>query len=620
MYSIFRGAYMKSIIVGIRHLIRAVALKSTNRLFNKLMLLFTSIIMLVVVSLTFISYKMLENESFTNNINSNTNNLRLVNQNFSNYYAEIEQISFPYYKFEQVMNSIMNEETDYTAKLYLEDYLRGLYYSRKDIEGIYLYLIESKKYYYISRDDQYSTVRVINDEDILKQQWFRRATENKQNGMVQSLLLSSETGYPINADKTYMAYHRTLRNLIDRQPKAVISFYFNPSIRNEIVKDIPLNKDEHIIFFDSQNTPFYWDQSSFYKLFESSDHHSIKEAVKQDGRFTWLNGQDKYMVIYNTDVAGDWKLMKAIPYTEIYKAAQTNRDLSLFIGIIFIILSILLIAFTSNAITQPLKKLSKKMLHFSEGHFEVETEIRGRDEIAHFSRQFNIMVTKIDDLINEKYKMKLIEKSAILKALEAEINPHFLYNALQAISTKALKNGMEDITDMVDALALTLRYCISGKDVVKLRDEIKHIENYLIIQKARFGNRLEVVYELDVYALDLDIPKLSIQSLVENSVKHALEKISSTITIIISAHLDDSKAMITVTDNGPGILPEKMEDIIKSFQLEWEDWESENIGLKNLNARLKLIYGEEAGITILSDGSRTEMCMIIPGGSRNLDV
>ena len=93
--------------------------------------------------------------------------------------------------------------------------------------------------------------------------------------------------------------------------------------------------------------------------------------------------------------------------------------------------------------------------------------------------------------------MKLVEKNAILKALEAEINPHFLYNALQAISTKALKNERYDIADMVDALALTLRYCISGKDIVQAREELKHIENYMSLQKARFGSRLQVTYAWD---------------------------------------------------------------------------------------------------------------------------
>ncbi len=180
------------------------------------------------------------------------------------------------------------------------------------------------------------------------------------------------------------------------------------------------------------------------------------------------------------------------------------------------------------------------MNRFSGGDFDAEAEVKGRDEIAYLSRHFNQMVRRTNDLINERYKMKLVEKNAILKALEAEINPHFLYNALQAISTKALKNERYDIADMVDALALTLRYCISGKDIVQARAELKHIENYMSLQKARFGSRLQVTYAWDEPLMELEIPKLSIQTLVENSIKHALEKVSSTVTIDIRAKLNES--------------------------------------------------------------------------------
>ncbi|MNM90191.1 Sensor histidine kinase YpdA [compost metagenome] len=229
------------------------------------------------------------------------------------------------------------------------------------------------------------------------------------------------------------------------------------------------------------------------------------------------------------------------------------------------------------------------------------------------------MVIRTNDLINERYKMKLIEKNAILKALEAEINPHFLYNALQAISTKALKSGEYEVADMVDALALTLRYCISGKDIVYAREELKHIDHYLALQKARFGSRLEVNVDWEESLQELQIPKLSIQSLVENSIKHAVEKVSEPVTVTIRAELEGSRACISVHDNGPGITEVRMKQILESFETQWEDQEGENIGLKNLNTRLKLLYGDDAELVIQSDGSGTTMMMLIPrGGSSNV--
>ncbi|MNZ91792.1 Sensor histidine kinase YpdA [compost metagenome] len=291
------------------------------------------------------------------------------------------------------------------------------------------------------------------------------------------------------------------------------------------------------------------------------------------------------------------------------------------IGLIFLVISVIIVVLISNAITKPVHNLAQQMRRFSEGTFDASAPVKGRDEIAYLTRHFNRMVIRTNDLINERYKMKLIEKNAILKALEAEINPHFLYNALQAISTKALKSGEYEVADMVDALALTLRYCISGKDIVYAREELKHIDHYLALQKARFGSRLEVNVEWAESLQELQIPKLSIQSLVENSIKHAVEKVSEPITVTIRAALEGSRACISVHDNGPGITEVRMKQILQSFHTQWEDQEGENIGLKNLNTRLKLLYGDDAELVIQSDsdGSGTTMMMLIPrGGSSNV--
>ncbi|MNI69594.1 Sensor histidine kinase YpdA [compost metagenome] len=172
---------------------------------------------------------------------------------------------------------------------------------------------------------------------------------------------------------------------------------------------------------------------------------------------------------------------------------------------------------------------------------------------------------------------------------------------------------------MVDALALTLRYCISGKDIVYAREELKHIDHYLALQKARFGNRLEVNVDWEESLQELQIPKLSIQSLVENSIKHAVEKMSEPITVTIRAELEGNRSCISVHDNGPGITDIRMKQILQSFETQWEDQEGENIGLKNLNTRLKLLYGDDAELVIQSDGSGTTMMMLIPrGGSSNV--
>ncbi|WP_248547954.1 sensor histidine kinase [Paenibacillus odorifer] len=601
----------------------------SRRLANKLILLFTIIIVLVVTSLTFISYGMLRKESVDNSIASTSNNLLLVGRNLESYLDGIEQLSLPQISYDEITYAILHESEDYASKMYVEDYLKNLYFSRNDLEAIYLYVIKEHKYYYVTKENYNITVRVAEHPSIENLSWYKKALASPFNRSYQSFVknqtsMINSSDYPINKDKSFMGYHRLLRSIVSREPQAVLSLYFNSSVTDEIMKDIPFSKGQHLMYVSPDNEPFVVDDPGFYQ--QSEQAGLLKELTPASGgRVTWSDKEEKYLVIYDISKKEGWKLIKPIPYKEIYEAATTTRKLNYFIGLLFLIVSVILVSFISNKITSPLKNLSLQMKRFSTGSFDAEAQVEGKDEIAYLSRHFNKMVEKTNELINERYKMKIVEKNAVLKALEAEINPHFLYNALQAISTKALKNNNDDIVDMVDNLAMTLRYCISGKDVVHAREELKHIERYLALQKARFGNRMQVAYQWEDPLLELEIPKLSIQTLVENCIKHALEKVSTTITITIEAHVTPSHTVISVTDDGPGFSGGRLEQVRNSLQIQWEDQggedaaesDTESIGLKNLNTRLKLLYGEAAGLAITSDAGGTKMDMRLPRGGIN---
>lgn len=598
----------------------------SRRLANKLILLFTIIIILVVSSLTYISYGMLQKESVNNSIASTSNNLLLVGRNLESYLNGIEQLSLPQISYDEFTYAILHESEDYGSKMYVEDYLKNLYFSRNDLEAVYLYVIKEHKYYYVTKENYNITVRVSEHPSIENLSWYKRALESPYNRSYQSFVEEAPAGdssidYPVNKDKAFMGYHRLLRSIVSREPQAVLSLYLNSSVTDEIMKDIPFSTGEHLMYISPDNEPFTVDDKEFYQGSRKAGLLDLLTPAK-NGRVTWPYSGQKYLVIYDISQKEGWKLVKPIPYKEIYEAATTTRKLSVAIGLLFLIVSVVLVSFTSNRITHPLKNLSLQMKRFSTGSFDAEAVVEGKDEIAYLSRHFNKMVEKTNELINERYKMKIVEKNAVLKALEAEINPHFLYNALQAISTKALKNNNDDIVEMVDNLALTLRYCISGKDVVQAREELRHIERYLALQKARFGNRMQVVYAWDESLMELRIPKLSIQTLVENCIKHALEKVSSTVTIRIEAHVTPTHSVISVLDDGPGISAERLDQVMNSLQIQWEDRDSdaeegegnESIGLKNLNTRLKLLYGEEAGLGIYSSNAGTQMDMRLPRG------
>ncbi|CAM3385058.1 histidine kinase [Paenibacillus lupini] len=597
----------------------------SSRLVNKLILLFTTIIILVVGSLTFISYKMLQREALNNSIASTSNNLLLVNKNLEDYLLGMEQLSLPQINYDELAFAISHAATNYASKMYIENYLRNMYFSRsnEDLEAIYLYFVSSGTYYTISKENFDIKIRSGQAENIPSMSWYKQAMDNSKNQAYQSFLMSNaERGYDMDPSRSFMAYHRVLRSIATRAPQAVVSFYYNKSTMNKIMKDVPYNKGQHLFLLSPDNTPFVLDDRSFYETMEGN---GVLKQLKAGGSnananndgLTWESPEDsKYLVVYNVGEQEGWKLVKPLPYTELYAAAKATRNLNFIIGFLFLLLAVVLITYFSNAVTKPLKLLSQQMKRFSTGDFEASTEVVGRDELAYLSRHFNQMVSRTNELITERYKMKLVEKNAILKALEAEINPHFLYNALQAISTKALKAERFDIADMVDALALTLRYCISGKDIVRASEELLHIERYMSLQKARFGGRLQLVMDWEQELKELEIPKLSIQTLVENAIKHGVEMVSTPVTIKISASAAGGYAFITVSDNGPGFAEGRLGQVMQSFDADWDERAEEegSVGLVNLNTRLKLLYGTSSQLVIRTSPSGTEMEMLIPRG------
>lgn len=570
---------------------------------------------------------MLRKESVNNSIASTSNNLLLVGRNLESYLNGIEQLSLPQISYDEFAYAITHESQDYASKMYVEDYLKNLYFSRKDLESIYLYIIKEQKYYFVTKENYNITVRVAEHPPIDNLTWYKRALASPNNRSYQSFVNDTvEQGdYRVNPEKSFMGYHRLLRSIASREPQAVLSLYFNSSVTDEIMKDIPFAEGEHLMYISPDNEPFVVDNRTFYARTEEADLPD-QLTPEQGGQLTWADDGEKYLVIYDISQKEGWKLVKPIPYKQIYEAATTTRKISYSIGLLFLMASVILVSYLSNRITSPLKNLSLQMKRFSAGSFEAEARVEGNDEIAYLSRHFNKMVERTNELINERYKMKIVEKNAVLKALEAEINPHFLYNALQAISTKALKNNNDDIVEMVDNLALTLRYCISGRDVVQASEELRHIERYLALQKARFGSRMQVVFDWDESLMELRIPKLSVQTLVENCIKHALEKVSATVTIRIEAHVTPAYSVISVTDDGPGMTAERLEEVLGSLQIQWdeetraetagEEGGQESIGLKNLNTRLKLLYGDEAGLLITSEGNGTTMDILLPRGGQ----
>ncbi|MCX7711477.1 MAG: sensor histidine kinase [Clostridia bacterium] len=591
----------------------------TRKLANKLILIFSFTVSLFIIALIFISYNRTTDTLIKDFIDNNKSILKLVNQNFENDIEQIDEFSLTPRQDAQLMTRLTLEEDDYDSEKYIETQLRNMFYSRKDIEEIRFYIPSSMNVYYISRSN--ANIGVDRRVDIRKEPWYQKATEGKYFRHIDPKLGSKADKQDLKEEKIFFTFYRALINIQDQQPLGMVSISFNNTLLKKTIKDEYLENGAIMCILDKENNLFYFNSPVLEK---NQAIQELLNGIKENagtGNFKIRINKFDYLTVFDVSENSGWKMIKLIPLDAISEKIRETRDLSLFAGVIFVFLLIVLIMLVSNAITVPLKRLSRQMDKVGGGNFAVQAEIKGNDEIARLAQKFNSMVTQINDLVNENYLAEINEKTARLKALEAQINPHFLYNSLQAIATKAVMGGMKDISKMIEALAYNLRYCIKEEELVTVSKEMKHINNYLILHKARFDDRLTVEISVQEGTGDVQIPKLSVHTLVENSIKHGLETMTESILIKIHAYFENEHTIIEVSDDGPGMANERLQQVIRDLEDQnWLDKANESIGLKNLNARLKLMYGNEANIDITSGpGLGTVMKMILPQNNQGTD-
>jgi signal transduction histidine kinase len=298
----------------------------------------------------------------------------------------------------------------------------------------------------------------------------------------------------------------------------------------------------------------------------------------------------------------------------------------------FILFSTLVVIFAlftvyinfKKTIYNPIVKIEKAIHGIVDGEVDLKIEVNKKSELYPISESLNIMVTKVKDLIGREYNEKILRKQAELNALQSQINPHFLYNTLESIRGQALEEGVNNIANMSKALSNLFRYSISRKsNMVSLGEELKNVDNYLIIQQYRFSNKFNIkkIIEKEEHndIMMYRMPKLTIQPIVENAIYHGLETKSGKGDITIKIHTTQKRLIISVEDNGVGMEEDKVNSLNRSFisglgeqDIQYET-KTTGIGLFNVNERIRLYFGERYGIRIYSTlGVGTTVEVVIP--------
>lgn len=353
-----------------------------------------------------------------------------------------------------------------------------------------------------------------------------------------------------------------------------------------------------------------------------ADQYMVDNISGTDGYELLEYNDEKFFVSFSPANYTNWTYMIVSPYENLFQAISSVRNAVLTIYLVmFIILMFIGMRFIGG-VTGPIESLNKKMRRVQTGEFShIHEENDGpssKDEAGYMHENFNKMMSQINFLIEENYKKQLVIKDSEFKTLQAQINPHFLYNTLESINWAAKLGANKEVSKMAESLGFILRSSLETKDsLVSLEEEMKIINHYITIQSCRFEERLVFHNAIPDSLLSCKVPKFSLQPLVENAIRYGLQEKIGTCTITIRAKYSNDYVVVTVEDDGPGMEKEFLK------QLASGNYEAHGtgIGLKNINERLGILFGEVYGIEVESEKNKgTKVHMLIPyeGGIKHV--
>ncbi len=412
--------------------------------------------------------------------------------------------------------------------------------------------------------------------------------------------LQTNTVY-LREGREIVAYHQIFR-FMDNMPIALIAIHQRQYKLQDILADIKITQNESILIFNDQNDLIESDLGENGEIAQQRSLAVMEQIAESDSRETVSDGNFWF---YRAVNGGKLRIILVVADKAIVSSLQKTVLAGIFVSIVAVLTAVAASAAYARFLSKPLIDLAARM-----GKIRLDSSQRldrseRDDEIGLLQNSFADMAERTQNLIASEYIAKIEKRNAQLRALQAQINPHFIYNTLQAIGGMALKHEVPGIYEVTLNLIDIMRYSLNfSKDRVRLGDELKYLQSYLQIQNLRFGKRLDLAFDAPEECFDYLVPKLILQPLVENCFEHGLSERVGRWVVTIRAAVSGTDLCLTVTDNGIGIPSEKLEQIRAALETGTDSSlrGAEHIGLTNVNARIRLMFGgEEYGLTIDSD-------------------
>lgn len=368
----------------------------------------------------------------------------------------------------------------------------------------------------------------------------------------------------------------------------------------QICKNVELSKNGYVYLIDRDGEIIYHPrQQLIYSNLISENNY---EAAKyEDGNHIENFDGNKRLVTVKTVGYTGWKLVAISPMSDITADYNEFRVFAIFIMLFTIFTLISINMFVSSRIANPIRALEKSVKELEDGVGKLNIPEKGSYEIQHLGKAIKSMVKQMNQLMDNVMKEQESKRKSELNALQAQINPHFLYNTLDSIIWMIENENYDGAIIMVTALARFFRISLSkGKNVITVKDELEHARNYLTIQNIRYKNKFTYNIEAEEDTLNLTSIKLIIQPLIENAIYHGMEYMSGDGDILVKSYKKEDDLYIDIIDNGLG-MPQEVADRLLTTNVSNHQKKGSGIGLRNVHERINLYFGDEYGLEVYSE-------------------
>ncbi len=578
---------------------------------KKILLLIYVQIIIPLFILGYMSYRNTARIIHNNAIRYSQDMLYMMEQRMNDYIRALTVISMDL-NYDRTVASVLNNTANdinpignYENELVMKGILNKIIYAREEIQSI-CFVTNNRTYF--DGDDAGTNVRI---KEVLPYEKLLKAARAKKGKPVwymdenRRIFMARTVSNKDTFEEVALMAMLLDKNYLDKLTGSIDKNMWNIAILNDKMQKV----SERIISLDV--------------VFNSE----YVQSVLKNTRGYRLNEEKDLFISYISIREPQWLAVAYVPLDILYRDANTIKERIIILSGISVILLSILGIYIALDFVNPINRLVNAMKSMHEGDTWVKLEIERGDELGFLNHEFNKMSEKIHYLVNSVYKQQLANKEAQLKALQAQVNPHFLFNTLESINWTAQMNNVPQISDMVSALSSILEAGIArNSKPISLKRELEYVDKYIFILKQRFEEQLEYRKTIDSQVLQVRVPKLIIQPLIENAVYHGVEKTSKKGIITLKAKRHDNNVIISVIDNGRGIqenelgkLNQFLKEAVNSdefFRGESEDGRS--VGIENVNRRIRLFYGNQYGLRIYSKyNCYTKVIVTIPYEGKN---